>query len=262
MANLLRADLFRLRHSTGVLVCLIVAVASAAGYVYLSHAMATGALDASAANSASVVSDVMIVNLLGSLLVGLLVSHDFETKAIHDALLASSRATFVAAKAVMAAGLVMALVAPYGIAALVGFVSGGEFALFLPTPFLDVVANEAGLAVDAGSIASVVAVAAVTSLRYAALLSICVPLAFALRKPVAVMAIGFAWGFVADFLVSLTDDSAVIGPLVALTPYAPRHIPALASGGADLVATAGVSVVFIAVMAAVTQLFFRRSDIP
>jgi hypothetical protein len=221
--NLIRADALTLRHSIGVRVSALTAVLAAGGYLLLAHLIATGTLDESASNSASALSDVMVVYLLGSLLVGMLVAGDFETRTIHDALLASSRATLVGAKTVGLLAVVTLLVAPYGLATLLGFVSGTEFAAFMPTTFLDVVANEQGLAVDAGSVAKVAGIVVVTTLVYVARLSFCLPVAFAAKRPVAVMAVGFGGNFLLDFLAALAVDVPGLGTLVELTPFGPSH---------------------------------------
>jgi len=259
--NLIRADLFTLRHSTGVRVSLLVAVVAAVGYVYLAHQIATGALEPSAADSASVLSDVMVVYLLGSLLAGIVVATDFDTKTIHDALLSSSRAALVATKTVVLVAVVASLVAPYGLVALVGFLSGQEFTAFLPTVFLSIVANEQGLPADAGSVGTIVVVVAATMLVYAARLSICLPLAFAVKRPVAVMAVGFGGNFLVDFVATLVVDVPVLGDLVGLTPFGPTHSLTLASDAGDLLAAAGASIVFLALMAGASYLIFRRADI-
>lgn len=261
MPNLIRADVFTLSRSTGVRVSLLVAAVAAAAYLYLSHQLGTGAVDPSAADSASVLSDVLIVYLLGSLLAGILVATDIDTKAIHDVLLTSSRGVVVATKTVTLVALVASLVAPYGIASVVGFLSGQEFSAFLPTPFLAIAANEPGLATDAGSVGRVLGVVAGTAAVYAARVSICLPLAFAVRRPVAVMAVGFGGNFLADFLASLAVDVPVLGDLVELTPFGSRHSLTLSSNAGDVLTTVGVSVVFLTLMSAVSYLIFRRADI-
>lgn len=261
MPNLIQADIFQLRRSTAMRVSLAVAVVAAVGYVYLARLMGDGTLSMSDANSASVFSDVMVVNLLGPLLAGIVVAQDFETKTVHDVLLSATRASFVATKTIVFAMVTVLLVAPYGVAAAVGLLSGQEFTAFLPTAFLSIVANETGAPVDGATIGRVVAITLVSGLLYAGRLAVCLPLAFAIKRPVAVMAIGFAWGFVADLLVGLVEDVPVLSDLVALTPYAASHSLTLESTGGDLLAAGVASVVFLALMAGAAHLVFRRADI-
>ena len=92
-------------------------------------------------------------------------------------------------------------------------------------------------------------------------LSVCLPLAFVLRRPLVVMAIGFVWGFLADLIGSTAADVEGLAALVRLTPFASDHVPGLDSTGGDLVGTLAVSLVFIALMGLVSWLLFRRADV-
>ncbi|MBZ2195354.1 hypothetical protein [Occultella gossypii] len=259
MINQLRADLFTQRHSTGFIVCLLAACGAAAAYLYLQHQLALGGLNAAAANGVQGLSDVMVINLLGSLLIGLIVSRPFETKSVHDALLASSRGSFVASKTVVAALAVFLLGVPYGIAALVGRATGLEVAPAVPTTFA--LLAESGAEPDAAGVGRIIAVSVVAAILYAARLAVCIPLAIVVKRPIVVMAAGFVWAFVADLLVGAAAKWEALEAITRLTPYAPDHLPLPDSSGGELVGTSIVAVVFIALMGLVAWLLLRRADI-
>lgn len=128
MINQLRADLYAIGRTGPVLICLAVAVLAAALYTVLQHSLAAGDLGPEAASGVQVLSDALMVSLMGPLLFGALVAQPFETKSVHDSLLASGRGAFVGAKTVLTAAAVTALSLPYGIAVLIGLATEQEFA--------------------------------------------------------------------------------------------------------------------------------------
>lgn len=259
MINQLRADLFVLRHSGAALLSLLVCVLAAAGYTVLQHGLATGSLGPDLASGVQVFSDVLMVSLLGPLLYGTIVSGPFETKSVHNALLASSRAAFVAAKTVIAAGAVTVLSLPYGIATLIGLATGAEFLPAVPTSFSLLLAEGAEL--TSQRIGTVLAITATSAVLTAAKLAVCVPLAIRVQRPLVVMAAGFVWGSVADLLGGAAEDVPGLDQLVRLTPFAREHVPTPDSTGGDMLAAVAVSVVFVALMGVLAWALFRRADV-
>lgn len=259
MINQLRTDLYVLRHSGTAAVCLLACVVAAALYTWLQHSLALGDLGAEAASGVQVLSDVLLISLLGPLLYGVMVAQPFETKSVHNALLASGRGAFVASKTVIAAGLVTALSLPYGLAVLVGLATGAEFAPAVPTAFSLLLAE--GGELNAGGVWSVLAITVTSGLLTAAKLAVCLPLAIWWKRPLVVMAVGFVWSFVADLLGAEAADVEGLDALVKLTPFALEHLPTANSSGGELLGTLAVSVVFIALMGMASWLIFRRADV-
>lgn len=259
MINQLRADLFVLRHSGAAALCLLACVIAAALYTWLQHGLAQGSLGAEAASGVQGLSDILLVSLLGPLLYGVVVSQPFETKSVHNALLASGRGAFVASKTVIAAGLVTALSFPYGLAVLVGRATGAEFAPAIPTAFSLLLAE--GGTIDAGEVWSILAITLTSGLLTAAKLSVCLPLATWLKRPLVVMAAGFVWGFVADLLAGEFSAIEGLDALVRLTPFALEHMPTADSSGGELLGALAASAAFIALMGLVSWLIFRRADV-
>ena len=108
---------------------------------------------------------------------------------------------------------------------------------------------------------SVLAVTVISGLLMAAKLSVCLPLAFWLKRPLVVMAAGFVWSFLADLLGAEAAGIEGLDALVALTPFAHEHVPSAASSGGELLTTLAVSAAFLAMMGLVSWLLFRRADV-
>lgn len=259
MINQLRADLYVLRHSGTALLCLLTCVVTASLYTWLQHSLAVGDLGPQSASGVQGLSDVLLISLLGPLLYGVVVSQPFETKSVHNALLASGRGVLVASTTLVAAAMVTALSLPYGIAALVGRATGAEFAPAIPTAFSLLLTE--GEPLTARGVLSLLAVTLTAGLLMAAKLAVCLPLAFWLKRPLLVMAAGFVWGFVADLLASTAADVDGLEALVRLTPFSVEHVPTVNSTGPELLGTIAVSAVFIALMGVVSWLILRRSDV-
>lgn len=259
MINQTRADLYWLRHSTGALVVLTGCILAAGAYMWLQHLLAEGTLSAAAANGVSGLSDIMVIYLLGALLAGMIVVAPFETKSVHASLLAAPRASFTLAKILVVPLAIIVITIPYGIAAAVARGTGLEFAPAIPTAFA-LIASE-GTTPSPAALGEIAVLTLVTGLLYAARLAVCIPLAFVIRKPIAVMAIGFAWNFVADVLAGAAADVPGLDILARLTPYAVEYGVAPGASAGDLLEAGAVSVGFIAAMGVVSWLVFRRSDI-
>src|SRR5699024_5715547 len=218
MINQLRGDLYAIPRTGPVLLCLAVSVIAAALYTWLQHSLAAGSLVPAAASGVQVLSDALMVSLMGPLLFGALVAQPFETKSVHNSLLASGRGAFVGAKTLLTALAVTALSLPYGIAALIGLATGEEFAPAIPTAFSLLLAEGGG--VDTARVGEVLALTVTMAVLTTAKLSVCLPLAFQLRRPLVVMAVGFVWGFLADLIGTTAADVDGFDALVRLTPFA------------------------------------------
>lgn len=261
MINLLRADWYTLLRARSLWLTLLAATAMATGFLVFSHLIANGTYDPSIAGSVSGLSDVIVVNLLGTLLVGMLVADDFGTRSIHDRVLMNSRGAVVAAKTVSFVVLVIVVLAPYIIGSAIAFASRDDFSVFLPITSLKLAANPSGVGVSAGSLVRVVLIGTLSGLVYAARIAYCLPLAFLTRKPVVVMAAGFTGAFAIDALASLANRNDLGRGLMNLTPFGEQRALTLTTSGGDIAATLIVCVASIAAMSVVAWLLFRRADI-
>lgn len=258
MYNLFQAEMFKIRYSPTFKISLLVATVCAFVLIYLSYGIGTGEVDASVGAGASGLSDVMIVSLLGSLLAGVILSNDFDNKTIHDALLSESRASVVGSKTLIFILAVVVLVLPYLVAGLIGYASGWHFAAFMPNVFIEMAAAGTG---DDVSFGQTLSVGFVMLLVYVGRLSICLPVAFLVRRPMAVLGIGFVSAFVFDLLIGASEGIAVLEAIVGNTPWAMTRLVTLDAPVEDLVRASVVSVGTLVAMAALTYTIFRRAEV-
>lgn len=264
MINLIRAEFFKLSKSTGFKICFLLSCISASALVYISHCIAVGSMSAEISGSASGLTEILIVSLLGSLLAGLLVCSDFETKTIHDALACGNgRRAVVISKGVIYVLLIAMLLLPYMIATIVGFCIGARFATpFVASVFIGILSDKEGLSITAGTIGKIVSISLVTMLVHAARLSICIPLAFKIRKPIAILAIGFTFNAVIDLVIGLLIKVSVIENMISFTPFARNFlILTMSSDPGTLIKAAICSLVFICFIVALTDRIFKKAEI-
>ncbi len=261
MINLLHADAFTASRSRVMWLIFLASAAMASGYFWFAHSFAATTPDSNTVGAASMLSDTIAVFFLGSLVVGQIVSDDFDSRAIHDKVLAERRGTFVVAKSLSAAVLIGVVVLPYLAISLGCFISGEKFVNFLGTSILGVAANPDNLSVDASSVTGVLAVGLVVALNYAAQLAFCVPVAFWTKRPIAVVAIGFIGGFFINGLSAQSGVPSAVVSLLDFTPYGSPQQLSLSSSGSDLVVSAVVSVVFVGLMAVLSWFVMRRADL-
>jgi ABC-2 type transport system permease protein len=97
---------------------------------------------------------------------------------------------------------------------------------------------------------------------YMAQLSICVPLAFATKKPVLVVAIYYGFTIFCAQLSGLRNSSPALDKVVSYTPFGGNYtFVTLDTGTGDYVKAIVVCFVFIMLMLAVTYSIFRKLEI-
>jgi ABC-2 type transport system permease protein len=264
MLNLIHAEFYKLRKSSGLKVCFLLSCICAAALALISHSIAAGNMSSDISASASGLTEIMIVSLLGSLMAGILVCSDFETKAIHDAVACGrGRSAVILSKVLIYIFIIALLLMPYTIAAVIGFSTGAEFSKpFVASVFIKILSNETGLEVTAASIGKIIMISIVTMLVHAARLMICIPLAFKIRKSIAILGIGFAFSAVIDLIIGLLDDIPLLGDLLSLTPFNKRFMMLTMDAGAGTLLKAAVtSIVFMVLITAITYKVFKRAEI-
>lgn len=264
MINLMRADLYKLRRSTGARICVIFCTMAAIALVSISHFVAVGSLSPDITGSAAGLTEVCIISLFGSLIAGIIICSDFDTKTIHDAVACGrGRISVVCSKVLVYLIMIALLFLPYVIAVFIGICSGAEFKnSYVVSVFTNMLSDVKGSEVTAALMGNIISVSLVTILVHAARLSICIPIAFLVKKQVAVMGIGFASAFLFDFIFSLIKDVPVLGNILSVTPFNRKYILLTINSDTDLLIKAAViSIIFIAIMSFVTYRIFRRADI-
>lgn len=260
MPNQIRATLLQTRRSTSFRAALAACSLGAIAYLWIAHAVATGTLTEVTGRSGQGVSDVFLVMLLGSLLAGTIVCTDFETKTMHDAVLATHRASIVAARTVVFTLAVMLLTLPFGIAASVALAAGAEVAPILPTTPILVAMNPSGPELGPQTLFRLLLIVGVTGLVYAAQLSVCIPFGFWIRRPVAVMAFGFVVAFILSTAHEALAEIDQLRPIQRASPFAYSGL-SLESSTGTLVAAGCSSVAALVLMSLVAWVLFRRADV-
>lgn len=264
MINLIHAEFYKLSKSMAIKICFLAACASAAALVLISHGLAAGSINSSIRGSASGLSELVIISLLGSLLTGLLICSDFENKTIHEAVACSGgRSSIVISKSIMYIFQIVLLMLPYSIAAIIGFSTGADFVKpFVGSSFLGALYDSAGISLSAEKLVKITAVFIVTMLVHAARLSICIPLAYKLRKPIAITAIGFTYSALIDLILGMLKDVPLIGNLISITPYHMDFVTMSFDTALGMVIKAAVcSILFIILITLFTYRIFRRAEI-
>lgn len=259
MINLIHADFYKLRKTLAFKVCLLITIGCAAILTFLSHGMATGTLEVQS-SVASGLSDAFMVSVIGSLFAGILICNDFDSKNIHDEI-SCGRGSIVVSKTVIYTIVIILFVLPYAIAGFVAFVSKGSFTMdYNFSTYTAVMANSTGMAVDGNAIFKVIRLLLVSVILHAAKLSICIPLAFKVRKSVIVTVIGVVFFCVIDSIINVLVDVPVVGEILKFTPFSYNLLPMTISEG-ELLKICLVSTGFIIIMAFVTYRLFRKAEI-
>ncbi|KUP25614.1 ABC transporter permease subunit [Paenibacillus sp. DMB5] len=262
MLNLIQADLFKLRKSAALKLLLAITTVCAVVMAVFARLIPEGSLDAGATGLGFLFSDVNVISILGGVAAGLLVCGDLDNKTIHDAVANGySRFTLLAGKAAVFSLMVVLLLLPYAVITWIALGTGAEFSMgSAALGFLNVLTS--GSSVTAAGAPRMLAVILSLLIVYAAQLSICLPVAFWIKKPVIVVAIAYGFSMLTGQLMQLSARLPVLKHVLAVTPYGENYIfitPATAAG--DMLTAILVSAGFAAVMLGLSYLLFRRTEL-
>ncbi|WP_195573939.1 ABC transporter permease [Paenibacillus sp. 1001270B_150601_E10] len=264
MLNLIQADLFKLRKSSAMKILLGITTLCALVMTFIAYLIPQGKMEASITGIGFMFSDINVISILGGFMAGILICGDFENKTIHDAIAnGSSRSTVIVSKAVILGMALICLLLPYAIITFISLCLGSEFSMgSVAVVFLHLLTTEGGSVLSAAEIWKTIAIALTLMIVYAAQLSICVPLAFKLKKPILVVVIYYAFSIFTAQLIRLGDSYPWFGRVLSFTPYAGDYtFLTLDTTAGDLFLAILFSVIFIIIMVGITSLMFRRSEI-
>ncbi|MDF2923548.1 MAG: hypothetical protein K0R57_2462 [Paenibacillaceae bacterium] len=264
MLNLIVADLYKLRKSAALKISLAITFLSAAAITATAYFLAEGQISLEASGNAALLMDLVMMSIIGALVAGVFICGDFEHKTIHDAISSGTgRGAVLVSKAIVYFLAVAVLVLPYPLITAVAAGTGYAFAApFAPSVFLQILADRSGVALTAPALGKMLAIALTMIAVHAARLSICVLLAFVMRKPALVTGIGVAATILGDLAVGFHEKIPVLGAVFLYTPFAMNHtVVSMNAGAGDLLKAITVSLVFIAAVLAMTYGAFRRAEI-
>lgn len=263
MSHLLKADLYKLRKSTALKAGFLVSLISISLLAIMLYNVSQGNIGADVAGSLSLLTDAMMVSLLSSLVIGMIVCGDFKSKIIHAEITCGGRGTITLTKTLTSLFITAIMLFPYAALAIILFASHTDLAPLagIPSLFINIMTNGADVAVDASAIGKSVLLCVIGMFVYLARLSICIPVAFIVRRPVAVLAAGIISSFGFDMIVKATEDVPILGDLLAYTPYAVIYDLDMDAGAPVMLKAVIASGLFIGPMVALTYAFFRKAEI-
>ncbi len=264
MNNMLKADLYKISKLNVLKICFLICTVSILAIAYVQHGVYTKALDSSLSNNFSLLADCMLVSLLGSVLTANLISNDFESKNIHSEITGGyGRFSIVMEKTVAYAILILIITFPYAFVSVLCFSSGAHFAPFngIPSSFIAMMCNNAGVEISGQYIAKSIIIAILVMLTYVGRLSICLPFAFKTKRTIPVIIIGFVSAFIFDILYAAVKNIDILGRFVNILPYRSASQLTLDASSCTIIKVFISTIVFIALMVAITYSLFRKDEI-
>jgi ABC-2 type transport system permease protein len=264
MLNLIQADLFKVRKSMAIKVLFGISTVSAAVMIWFAFLISQGTLEKSFSGLGFMFSDINVISILGGIVASILICGDFENKTIHDSIANGWSRSFIVLSKTSLIGICLAfLLLPYALLTFVALSTGSEYSMgAVGVGFLNVLATESGSVLSAGEVWKMMAVMLSLMLVYAAQVSICVPLAFLLKKPVLVVGMYYGLSVSSGQLLSLSQSSPVFDRIFSLTPFGGHHVfLTLTSGAGDIIKSILVSLCFITIMITITSGIFRKAEI-
>lgn len=216
MINLIRADFYKIYFSKSLWVILLISVISSIVFATSAHFVDTGTINIVTATGAlSLFSEPQMIALLGSILVGIELSTDFENKQIESAIASgNSRSNLITIKFFNLALLVLFIYFPYILMMIILPMTNLGFQGFLPTPVLNVIGESTNI--NMNLFISIINIAIISLLAYISQLSISILYMFIFKKPVLVIAATYMTILLLGPISSLNDT---LNTIMSFTPY-------------------------------------------
>ncbi|WP_150267246.1 ABC transporter permease [Paenibacillus tepidiphilus] len=262
MFNLIRADVFKLRKSAALKWILLVACLSTAVMATLAYLIPQGQLDDRLSGVGFLFSDINIISILGAITASILICGDYDNKTLHHAVAAgASRRAIIGGKMAVYSCAILLTLLPYAVIVSTLLAFGGEFGMGSASiGFLHLLTS--GNELTGAGLGKLLAVSLTLALVYIAQLSICLPLALLLKRPVFVVALYNAFNAMTGQLLAFSSADSGFGRIFARTPYGGKYIfSTLETAPGDLLEGIAVSLIYTAAMAGVAWLIFRKAEI-
>lgn len=262
MLNMICADLFKMWKSPAIKILLGITTLCSVTMAVMAYLIPQGMIDFGMTGIGFMFSDINIINLLGAVSAGIFICGDFDNKAIHDAIACGcTRGTIIVSKTMVFFSAIAFILLPYTIVTVIALSTGFEFSMgSVAVGFLNILTQNSGNAYHVSDLLKLFIVMLTLMIVYAAQLSICVPLAFVLKKPVLVVAIYYVFTILSAQLMGVT--STVVKSIYDSTPYGGNYMFLTIKASTGEIAQAiSVSLVFIIIVIAITYTLFRKSEI-
>lgn len=260
MKNLLAATLYRVIKSTGIRMVFAITTVVAALYYICGHMVANGTIGLENAGAVTGLGDAMILWIFGPLFTAMVIGADFENKTIHGAIRYGRGKVIVNSVLVCVTGVAV-LALPYILGSVVCLACG----INMQGAEITAVSACMDSAVrynDTYGAGKLLAVFTAFLCVTVAQISICVPVAVKVKKPVIVTAFGFFFGMITAMISAMAANIEALQVIYKLTPYAygPSEVN-LDASGRDLILSVIVSIIFTGLMGLISWLLFRKAEI-
>ncbi|MHA6534177.1 ABC transporter permease [Paenibacillus sp. BAC0078] len=264
MYNLIWADLYKLRKSLAIKILFGITTISAVAMAFIAHLIPQGKVDESMTGIGFLFSDVNVISILGAVIAGVFICGDFDNKTIHNAIATgSSRVAVIISKTIVFCMALGFILLPYAIITSIALGTNSEYSMgSVAMGFLHVLTSGAGSGLSASGVLKLLGLSLTLMIVYMAQLSITVPLAFVLKKPVLVVAIFYGFSILCGQLGGLAERYPGFDRIFAATPFSGNYSLMTINTGTGVIFKAiAVSLIFLLVMLAITYSVFRRTEI-
>ena len=259
MFNLIKADLYKLKKSTSIKVLFILCCIAAIIMYVISNQLTEGNLSYDIVGFGAFVTDFQMITLASVVFIAMFICSDFDNKTVHDCISSGySRVSIVICKTISYFISVLIFLMPYAIVSIVGICSGNSFEAFLPSVFQSIMKNDAEISFSFMVLLKIICIWITIAIVYASQISICLIIAFSIRKSVIVMSLGYIINTTIAQLVKLDKLSDIF----KLTPFGVDYSKLTLEAGASVYGKFILtSVIFMAIIMILSYLSFRKAEI-
>lgn len=264
MLNMIYADIYKMFKSVTIKMVFAITVLTAVLMAVMGKGIAEGRLSADLGGVAFLFSDVNIISILGGVIAGIFICGDFENKTIHEAIACGcSRGKVIISKAAAFFCGIVILLLPYAAVTGIALSLGGSYNPGKNTlGFFYLLANGSGTALKGSDLPKLIIVMITLIIILAAQLSVCIPLAVLLKKPVLIVGIYYGISILSAQLLVLARNHELFDKVYSLTPFGGKHLfLTLTSGWGYVGQSLAVSLFFIFLMIGITAGIFRKAEI-
>lgn len=264
MYNLILADLYKLRKSMIIKLLFASTTISAVLMVVMAYMITQDKVEPSMTGIGFMFSDINMISILGAAIAGILICGDFDNKTIHDAIASGcSRGAVIITKSIIFCSALAIILIPYMLITLISLGTGLEFNMGSEAlGFLYLLTSEAGTVISISEVWRLLLIILTLTILYIAQLSVCLPLALTLKKPVLVLAIYYGFSILSGQLMRIKGTFPVFDRIFAFTPYGSNHIfITLDTGIGDIFTTIIVSLLYLLIMIVISYCIFRKMEI-
>ncbi|WDV46392.1 ABC transporter permease [Clostridiaceae bacterium M8S5] len=260
MYNLIKADLYKLRKTKAMKIMFGITTLSAVLMAWCAYLMPQGKIDQSLSGVVFMFSDINIMSIIGGIIASIIICSDFDNKTIHSAIASgSSRVYIIISKALVFCIAIIIMLMPYMITTGIALSTGAEFSVGpVAVGFLYNLVSEA----IGADMFKWLMVSFTLIIVYIAQLSICIPLAFTVKKPVLVIGIYYGLSIFCGQLGKLGENNAIVYRILSFTPFGGGYTFLTTNvESIKLIKALSASVLFVTIMSVIAINIFKKSEI-